>query len=169
MSEDLPDPESRVTLQGDEIVLNWTRSNWAAHEALVAKLKKARCGARVSRCHCRRRSIGARRRTNAGRHGWGGPGSSVVTPWGRSHDHANLWIADASVLPTSAAVNPSLTIAAHALRVADALEASLRCGGCGMTGTALVTGGQQGIGLGIAQALHGAGWRVALMSERERR
>jgi choline dehydrogenase-like flavoprotein len=47
--------------------------------------------------------------------------SSVVTPLGRSHDHANLWIADASVLPTSAAVNPSLTIAAHALRVADAL------------------------------------------------
>jgi NAD(P)-dependent dehydrogenase (short-subunit alcohol dehydrogenase family) len=36
-----------------------------------------------------------------------------------------------------------------------------------MTGTALITGGQQGIGLGIAQALHGAGWRVALMSERE--
>jgi NAD(P)-dependent dehydrogenase (short-subunit alcohol dehydrogenase family) len=35
-----------------------------------------------------------------------------------------------------------------------------------MTGTALVTGGQQGIGLGIAQALHGAGWRIALMSER---
>lgn len=35
-----------------------------------------------------------------------------------------------------------------------------------MTGTALITGGQQGIGLGIAEALHGAGWRVALMSER---
>jgi len=35
-----------------------------------------------------------------------------------------------------------------------------------MTGKALITGGQQGIGLGIAQALHGAGWRIALMSER---
>jgi choline dehydrogenase-like flavoprotein len=49
------------------------------------------------------------------------PETSVVTPLGRTHDHANLWIADASVLPTSAAVNPSLTIAAHALRVADAV------------------------------------------------
>jgi hypothetical protein len=70
MSEDLPDPESRVTLQGDEIVLNWTRSNWASHEMLVAKLKKAlrRAG---FRCHSPRRSIGARRRTNAGRRGWG--------------------------------------------------------------------------------------------------
>jgi NAD(P)-dependent dehydrogenase (short-subunit alcohol dehydrogenase family) len=36
-----------------------------------------------------------------------------------------------------------------------------------MTGTALITGGQQGIGLGIAQALHRAGWRIALMSERD--
>jgi len=34
-----------------------------------------------------------------------------------------------------------------------------------MTGTALITGGQQGIGLGIAQALHGAGWQVALAAE----
>ena len=30
---------------------------------------------------------------------------------------------------------------------------------------ALITGGQQGIGLGIAQALHGAGWQVALAAE----
>lgn len=30
---------------------------------------------------------------------------------------------------------------------------------------ALVTGGQQGIGLGIAQALHGAGWDVVIASE----
>jgi hypothetical protein len=45
MSEDLPDPESRVTLKGDDIVLNWTRTNWAAHEALVAKLKKAAAAA----------------------------------------------------------------------------------------------------------------------------
>ncbi|MEJ6390325.1 3-ketoacyl-ACP reductase [Gymnodinialimonas ulvae] len=31
--------------------------------------------------------------------------------------------------------------------------------------TALITGGQQGIGLGIAQALHDAGWRIAIASE----
>ena len=34
-------------------------------------------------------------------------------------DHPNLFVVDASFLPTSAAVNPSLTIAAQALRVAD--------------------------------------------------
>lgn len=36
-----------------------------------------------------------------------------------------------------------------------------------MTGTALVTGGQQGIGLGIAAALVGAGFRVVLASRSE--
>ena len=41
MSEDLPNPESRVTLKGDQIVLDWKRSNWQAHLALVAKLKKS--------------------------------------------------------------------------------------------------------------------------------
>lgn len=32
---------------------------------------------------------------------------------------------------------------------------------------ALITGGQQGIGLGIARALHGAGWQVALAAEQQ--
>jgi choline dehydrogenase-like flavoprotein len=46
------------------------------------------------------------------------PRTSVVNPDCRAHDHANLFIVDASVLPTSAAVNPALTIAALALRTA---------------------------------------------------
>ena len=47
------------------------------------------------------------------------PAASVVDPFCKSHDLDNLWIADASVLPTSAGVNPSLTIAALSLRTAD--------------------------------------------------
>jgi len=121
MSEDLPDPESRVTLSGGEIVLNWTRSNWNAHETLVARLKTAlkRAGFPMTL------SKPFDRRTPSHQCGTAcmgsDPDTSVVSPWGRTHDHGNLWIADASVLPTSAAVNPSLTIAAHALRVADAM------------------------------------------------
>lgn len=34
-----------------------------------------------------------------------------------------------------------------------------------MTPTALITGGQQGIGFGIARALHAAGWQIALAAE----
>jgi choline dehydrogenase-like flavoprotein len=49
------------------------------------------------------------------------PAVSVVDGTGRAHGLANLWVADASVFPTSMGVNPSLTIAAHALRMADAM------------------------------------------------
>ena len=77
----------------------------------------------------------------------------------RAHDLDNLYIVDASVLPTSAAVNPSLTIAALALRTAEHIMAKR-----GMK-RALITGGQQGIGLGIAKALQGAGFEIALAAE----
>jgi choline dehydrogenase-like flavoprotein len=37
----------------------------------------------------------------------------------RTHDVENLYVVDASFFPSSAAVNPGLTIVAQALRVAD--------------------------------------------------
>jgi choline dehydrogenase-like flavoprotein len=46
----------------------------------------------------------------------------VVDPNLKAHDLDNLYICDASVLPTSAAVNPSLTVAALALRAADTIQ-----------------------------------------------
>lgn len=119
MSEDLPDPDSRIMLQGDRIVMDWRQKNWAAHLALVARLKRLlrRAGYpvvmsrpfdnRLPSHQCGTARMGADRAI------------SVVDPYCRSHDHPNLFIADASVLPTSAAVNPALTIAALALRTAD--------------------------------------------------
>ena len=50
------------------------------------------------------------------------PARSVLSPSGRAHDLANLWGADAGFMPTSMGVNPSLTIAAQALRVAEAIR-----------------------------------------------
>ncbi|MDQ2089339.1 GMC oxidoreductase [Marimonas arenosa] len=50
------------------------------------------------------------------------PSASVLNPQGRTHDLPNLWCADAGFMPTSMGVNPSLTIAAQALRVADAIK-----------------------------------------------
>jgi choline dehydrogenase-like flavoprotein len=44
---------------------------------------------------------------------------SAVNPECRLWDITNCYITDASVLPTGGSVNPSLTIAANALRVAD--------------------------------------------------
>ncbi|MFN7024812.1 MAG: GMC oxidoreductase [Pseudorhizobium sp.] len=53
------------------------------------------------------------------------PRSSVVDRENRSHDLDNLFIVDASFFPRSGGVNPSLTIAANGLRVAELLSARL--------------------------------------------
>ena len=53
------------------------------------------------------------------------PAESVVDPSCRTHDIENCWVAGSSVFPTGGAVNPTLTIAALALRTADAVEAAL--------------------------------------------
>ncbi|QXT40314.1 FAD-dependent oxidoreductase [Gymnodinialimonas ceratoperidinii] len=126
MSEDLPNPDSRVTLRGEDIVLDWKRSNWAAHEALVAKLKATlkRAGFPVvlSKAFDRRTPS---HQCGTARIGTD-PATSVCDPLGRAHDLDNLSICDASLLPTSAAVNPSLTIAALALRQADHLKEAVQ-------------------------------------------
>jgi choline dehydrogenase-like flavoprotein len=46
------------------------------------------------------------------------PARSVLDPWCRAHDVENLWVVDGGFFPSSAAMNPALTIAAQALRVA---------------------------------------------------
>ena len=124
MSEDLPNPDSRVTLRGGQIVVDWKRSNWQAHRALVAKLKAAlrRAGYPIllSKTFDRRTLS---HQCGTARMGLD-PATSVVNPLCRAHDHDNLYIVDASVLPTSAAVNPSLTIAALALRTGEHLAAT---------------------------------------------
>jgi len=53
------------------------------------------------------------------------PTTSVLRPDCRTHDLNNLYVADASFMPSSLGVNPSLTIAANALRVADHMVAAL--------------------------------------------
>ncbi|MEM1428259.1 MAG: GMC family oxidoreductase [Pseudomonadota bacterium] len=119
MSEDLPDPESRVTVKGDRIVLDWRQSNWNAHKLLVqtftALLRKAGWPIVLSRAFDR---TVPSHQCGTARFGTD-PTTSVLDIWCRTHDHPNLFVVDASFLPNSAAVNPALTIAAQALRVSD--------------------------------------------------
>jgi choline dehydrogenase-like flavoprotein len=119
MSEDIPSPDSRVRLDGERIVLEWQRSNWQAHLDLVKKLKAVLRAAgfplvvskpfdkRTPSHQCGTVRIGT------------DPATAPLDPYCRAFDHPNLFVVDASFLPSSAAVNPSLTIAAQALRVAD--------------------------------------------------
>jgi choline dehydrogenase-like flavoprotein len=53
------------------------------------------------------------------------PSTSVVNEWGRSHDVKNLFVIDGSLFVTSAAVNPTSTIQALALYIADAIKKQL--------------------------------------------
>ena len=52
------------------------------------------------------------------------PSRSVVDRWCRAHDVPNLYVTDSSVFVTSAGLNPSLTIQANSLRVADRIVAT---------------------------------------------
>lgn len=122
MSEDLPDPESRVMWR-DGVVLDWRRTNVRAHALLVAKLKAAmrRAGWPIvlSRGFPKSKPSHQCGTARMGKD----PAASVVDRNLMAHDLDNLMICDASVLPTSAAVNPSLTVAALALRAGDFLKA----------------------------------------------
>ena len=119
MSEDLPDPNSRVFWRDGGVVLDWRRTNLEAHALLVKKLARAmrRAGwpVTLSRGFPKSKPSHQCGTARMGRD----PATSVVTPDLRAHDLDNLYITDAAVLPTSAAVNPSLTVAALALRAAD--------------------------------------------------
>jgi choline dehydrogenase-like flavoprotein len=53
------------------------------------------------------------------------PETSVVNEWGRCHDVRNLFIVDGSIFVTSAAVNPTNTIQALALYIADRIKRNL--------------------------------------------
>jgi choline dehydrogenase-like flavoprotein len=123
MSEDIPHPESRIMVDGERIVLQWVRTNWDAHLMLVKKLKQALKSAgfplvlsrpfdkRTPSHQCGTVKMGS------------DPASAPLDVYCRAFDHQNLFVVDASCLPTSAAVNPALTVAAQALRVADHIVA----------------------------------------------
>jgi choline dehydrogenase-like flavoprotein len=122
MSEDLPHPESRIMVDRDRIVMKWTRTNWQAHLDLVTKLKgalkKAGFPIVLARAFDKRtpsHQCGTVRIGND-------PTTAPLDIWCRAYDHPNLFVVDASYLPTSAAVNPALSVAAQALRVADHLK-----------------------------------------------
>ncbi|GAM04217.1 GMC family oxidoreductase [Novosphingobium sp. MBES04] len=56
------------------------------------------------------------------------PRASVCTPYGRTHDVANLFVSDGSLFPTAGGCNPTLTIVALAMRQAEHIDGELRAG-----------------------------------------
>jgi choline dehydrogenase-like flavoprotein len=123
MTEDLPSLDNRVTIEPDgRIRLTYHQNNAKAHEQLVKETRRIlrRLGfwVVVSYSHRNRNTT-----HQCGTLCFGtDPGASVLDPYCRSHDVENLFVVDASFFPSSAAVNPALTIAAQALRVADHIK-----------------------------------------------
>jgi len=122
MTEDLPRPENRVTIDSaGRIQLHYRPTNLTAHRRLVKEMRRVlrRLGfwAIVAYHHNRSNTT-----HQSGTLCFGtDPARSVLDPFCRTHDVENLFVVDASFFPSSAAVNPALTIVAQALRAADHL------------------------------------------------
>jgi choline dehydrogenase-like flavoprotein len=140
-SEDLPDPDNRVTLDRDgNIVLSYTPNNEESHRRLTAKLQQlmkqqTKCTVHGHECHeglfARSLYLGQRIPLAGVAHQNGtvrfgdDPRTSALDANCRAHEVDNLYVVDGSFFPSSAAVNPALTIMANALRVGDHLSARL--------------------------------------------
>jgi len=141
-SEDLPDPENRVTLDSSgKIVLSYTPNNQEPHERLTAKLKdllakQSACSVHGHECHqglfSRNLFVGQRIPLAGVAHQNGtvrfgtDPAASALDRNCKAHEVDNLYVVDGSIFPSSAAVNPALTIMANALRIGEHLADRLR-------------------------------------------
>ena len=134
ISEDLPDADNRVRLGHDgRINLDYTHNNLEGHERLVKTLDHALEGFAdqrhpISQHHFDLGSLlplyGTAHQVGTTRFGHD-PKSSVLDVNCKAHELDNLYVVDSSFFVTSAAVNPTLTIVANALRVGDHLKARL--------------------------------------------
>ncbi len=132
-TEDLPLPNNRVTVsESGEITLTYTPTNLEAHQRLIAKFKGL-----LESMQCQKEVVekphylGGKLGINGVAHQNGtlrfgdDPNTSVLDVNCKAHDLDNLYVVDASFFVSSSAVNPTLTIIANALRVADHLRHTL--------------------------------------------
>jgi choline dehydrogenase-like flavoprotein len=120
MSEDLPDPENRVSIDSDgKIRLAYTANNLKSHAELVKHWTKLMRSMGYPIIITQKMDIKvAMHQCGTARFGKD-PKTSVLDPMCKVWDVDNLYVVDASFLPSSTAVNPSLTIAAQAVRTSE--------------------------------------------------
>jgi len=130
-SEDLPDPDNRIRLSpSGQIIVDYTPNNLEAHERLLKKHKEilSHLG---KHSHVFPNKVylsqqipiaGCAHQTGTLRFGKD-PQSSVLDLHCKMHGIDNLYVVDGSFFPSIGAVNPTLTIIANALRVADLIQA----------------------------------------------
>jgi choline dehydrogenase-like flavoprotein len=120
MSEDLPNPENRVWLDSSgRLCLHWKPNNQEPHKDLVSHTREILLAAGFSTFYEERRGVGTVSHQCGTTRFGSDPAKAVLDPFCRSFDLPNLFVVDTGFYPSSAAVNPALTLAAQALRVAD--------------------------------------------------
>jgi choline dehydrogenase-like flavoprotein len=134
-SEDLPHPDNRIFYDNERVVLDTRENNLEGHHRLRKKLEQM-LSASVSHPVLLERSLylgkdipigGTAHQAGTARFGTD-PASSVLDLDCKAHELDNLYVADASFFPSIGAVNPTLTIIANALRMADRIKARLGAG-----------------------------------------
>jgi choline dehydrogenase-like flavoprotein len=132
-TEDLPLAENRVILGRDgRIRLRYAQTNAEAHQRLIGKFKGL-----LDAIQCRqdvlpgyhylggRLGIGAVAHQNGTVRFGTDPATSALDTNCKMHELDNVYVADSSFFCSSTAVNPTLTIIANALRVADHIAGRL--------------------------------------------
>ena len=133
-TEDVPRPDNRVTVdRAGNVHLAYTQTNDSEADGLYRELRTLLDHAGLSAHHVFDRSLFASMNISlagcahqAGTCRFGAdPADSVLDPDCKAHELDNLYVADASIMPSIGAVNPALTVMANALRVGDHLRGRL--------------------------------------------
>lgn len=133
MTEDLPNPNNRITLDGDTLRISYTENNRESFDRLTnrwTELMKSVEGVddvvKVSSYLSNKVPVsGVAHQCGTLRFGRD-PKTSVLDVNCKAHDLDNLYVVDSSFYPSSAALNPTNTILANAIRVGDHLIERLK-------------------------------------------
>lgn len=127
MTEDVPDPNNRVTWERGTIKISYTENNRVSYDRLQARWKQI-----LTDIGFANQFVSLKVGINGVAHQCGtlrfgtDPKTSVLDVNCRAHDLDNLYVVDSSFYPSSAALNPTNTLLANALRVGDRLLERLK-------------------------------------------
>jgi choline dehydrogenase-like flavoprotein len=132
-TEDLPDPNNRVSVKDGKIHLNYTPNNTEAADRLIHRWTSVLKAIDRQAEHVIPFSLYPRNQLpiqsvghQCGTCRFGtDPQTSVLDLNCRTHDVDNLYVVDSSFFPSNSGGNPTLTIIANALRVGDHLAERL--------------------------------------------
>jgi len=126
MSEDLPAPDNRVIVDSaGRITTARVARNVQTHRRLLRRAKRLLRRVGYDAILTQHFDISMNSHQCGTVVAGADAATSVLDPWCKAHELDNLWVIDGGFFPSSAAMNPALTIAAQALRsVAESVLAA---------------------------------------------